>query len=166
MRLIVSNTGPLISLEKLENGFQFIRKLYDRILIPESVLNEATYHFSRPDLYLSIYGISDLIEVHSLKSTTPKLPVFTNLHTGETEAIQLALELKLPLLIEEDDGRKVAEEAGLEISGIAGQILRAFRFQLISNPEAREMLRALFDTKRLDGRTFQILLKSLAENLS
>jgi predicted nucleic acid-binding protein len=39
-RLIISNTGPLITLEKLSDGYGFIRKLYDRMLIPPTVLEE------------------------------------------------------------------------------------------------------------------------------
>jgi hypothetical protein len=48
------------------------------------------------------------------------------LHVGEAQAIQLARELALPLLIEETVGRRVALGLGLSISGIAGQILKAF----------------------------------------
>lgn len=39
-RRIVSDTGLLISLEKLSDGYRFIRLLYDRILIPAAVLHE------------------------------------------------------------------------------------------------------------------------------
>lgn len=39
-RIIVSDTGPIISLEKLIEGFDFIRRLYDEILVPPSVLEE------------------------------------------------------------------------------------------------------------------------------
>ncbi len=31
MRFIVSDTGPLITLEKLNDGFKFIKKLYQKI---------------------------------------------------------------------------------------------------------------------------------------
>jgi hypothetical protein len=40
-RRIVSNTGPLISLEKLRQGYDFIRQLYDTIIIPPGVLDEV-----------------------------------------------------------------------------------------------------------------------------
>ena len=41
VRRIVSNTGPLISLEKLRQGYDFIRQLYDTIIIPPGVLDEV-----------------------------------------------------------------------------------------------------------------------------
>ena len=61
---IVSNTGPLISLEKLTDGFIFIRKLYTKILIPQKVLEEVSVkNFASTGEYLAYYGINDLIEV-------------------------------------------------------------------------------------------------------
>ena len=67
VRRIVSNTGPLISLEKLRQGYDFIRQLYDTIIIPPSVLDEvAEGQFSTPQAYLQHYGIVDLIEVQAV----------------------------------------------------------------------------------------------------
>ena len=52
-RRIVSNTGPLISLEKLRQGYDFIRQLYDTIIIPPSVLDEvAEGQFVTPQAYV------------------------------------------------------------------------------------------------------------------
>ena len=41
MQQIVSNTGPLISLEKLNQGYNFIRCLYEKLIIPPAVLDEV-----------------------------------------------------------------------------------------------------------------------------
>jgi predicted nucleic acid-binding protein len=100
-RRIVSNTGPLISLEKLHQGYDFIRLLYDSIIIPPGVFDEvAEGQFATPHAYLQHYGIVDLIEVHAV-SQNERLPEAARLHVGEVQAIQLALELALPLLITE-----------------------------------------------------------------
>lgn len=40
MKCVVSDTGPLISLEKLEDGYLFMRQLYDRMLVPPAVMKE------------------------------------------------------------------------------------------------------------------------------
>ena len=45
---VVSNTGPLISLERMEGGFDFAKKLYQSIYIPETVLKEVSYHYPSP----------------------------------------------------------------------------------------------------------------------
>src|SRR4030095_5990305 len=99
-RRIVSNTGPLSSLEKLQQGYDFIRLLYDTIIIPPGVLDEvAEGQFATPHVYLQHYDIVDLIEVHTV-SRSEQLPEAARLHVGEAQAIQLARELVLPLLIE------------------------------------------------------------------
>lgn len=63
-RRIASDTGPLITLEKLSNGYRFIRLLYDKILIPRVVLEELIQgQFLDSRAYLEHYGIADLLQV-------------------------------------------------------------------------------------------------------
>lgn len=124
MKRIVSVTSPLISLEKIDEGYKFIRRLYERGLVPPEVLRElAAGPFDSGEAYLSHFGIDDLLQVekpeHSEREKTE------HLNPGEREALALALEFDLPLLIEEEAGRTLARELGIRISGIAGQILRA-----------------------------------------
>ena len=157
-RRIVSNTGPLISLEKLHRGYDFIRLLYDTIIIPPGVLNEvAEGQFATPHAYVQHYGIVGLIQVHSV-SRRERLPEAARMHVGEVQAIQLALELALPLLIEETVGRRVAQGMGLSISGIAGQVLKAFRQGAITAQEARSKLRELLQAGRINRKVHEALL--------
>ena len=104
---IVSDTGPLLSLEKLSQGSDFIRRLYEKLIIPPAVLDEvAEGQLANPQEYLQHYDIIALSEVRAV-SQPHALPEAERLHDGETRAIQLALELQLPLLIEETVGRPV-----------------------------------------------------------
>ena len=161
VRRIVSNTGPLISLEKLRQGYDFIRQLYDTIIIPPSVLDEVTEgQFATPHAYLQHYGIVDLIEVHSV-ARHEQLPEAARLHGGEVQAIQLAQALALPLLIEETVGRRVAQRLGISISGIAGQIITAFRHGIITAQEARHKLPELFQTGRINRKIYEALLAGM-----
>ena len=80
------------------------------------------------------------------------------MHIGEAQAIQLALELALPLLIEETVGRRVARGLGIAISGIAGQILQAFRRGIITAQEARNKLLELFQAGRINRKIYEALL--------
>jgi predicted nucleic acid-binding protein len=126
---IVSNTGPLISLEKIRGrgGYDVMRQLYAKILIPPAVLDElAQGQFPTPETYLEHYNIVDLVEVKGV-SLVRSFPEERRLDEGEGKAIRLALELQLPLLIEETIGGRVAQGLGLQISGAAGQVLKAFR---------------------------------------
>jgi predicted nucleic acid-binding protein len=158
VRRIVSNTGPLISLEKLRQGYDFIRQLYDTIIIPLGVLDEvAAGQFATPQAYLQHYGIEDLLEVQTVAGSE-QLPEVTRLHVGEAQAIQLARELVLPLLIEETVGRRVAQGLGIAISGIAGQILKAFRQGSLTAQEAQNKLLELFQAGRINRKIYAALL--------
>jgi uncharacterized protein len=160
-RRIVSNTGPLISLEKLYRGYDFMRQLYDTIIIPASVLNEvAEGAFAHPHAYLQHYGIVDLIEVHAV-SLNERFPEAARLHIGEAQAIQLALELALPLLIEETLGRRVAQSLDIPISGIAGQIIVALGRGIITAQVAQNKMLELFRSGRINKKICEALLASI-----
>ena len=161
MQQIVSNTGPLISLEKLNQGYDFIRCLYEKLIIPPAVLDEvAEGHFVDPQDYLHYYNIIDLIEIRSV-SQTPVISEAERLHDGETQAIQLVLELQLPLLIEETVGRRVAQSMGIHVSGIAGQIIMAFRQNGISATDAHDKLNELFRAGRINQKIHDALLDTI-----
>ena len=90
-RLIVSNTGPIITLEKLSDGFDFIRKLYDSVLLPTEVLRELAEgtHLVH-STYLRSYKIDDLVQVGRVTRILD-VPGMNKLDKGEQEAISLAL---------------------------------------------------------------------------
>jgi predicted nucleic acid-binding protein len=159
-RLIVSNTGPLITLEKLSDGYAFIRELYDRLLIPPTVLEELFQgQFVNAQAYLEHYGVADLLEVVEVNQSV--LAELKDLDQGEQEAIQLALERGLPLLIEEEAGRSVARQLGVSISGIAGQVLRAFREQILTAEETLNKLHELFTSRRINTRIYRGLVETV-----
>ncbi len=165
LKIIVSNTGPLISLEKINNGYDFIRKLYDKIIIPPSVIKEvASDYFNTADEYLQYYGIKDLLEIHNISNVTIFQQI-ERLHEGEIEAIQLALELRLPLLIEETLGRYVAKSLGITICGIAGQVIKAFNQGIISDTEAKEKLNELLDGGRINRKIYEELTLVIKDGL-
>jgi predicted nucleic acid-binding protein len=92
-----------------------------------------------------------------------ELPEAERLHEGERQAIQLALELQLPLLIEETIGRRVAQSVGIQISGIAGQVIKAFRQDLITATEVQNKLSELLRAGRINRKIYETLLASLPE---
>jgi predicted nucleic acid-binding protein len=160
-RRVVSDTGPLISLEKLPDGYQFIRSLYDEIVIPPAVLQELIEgEFKSAQTYLTHYQIDDLLHISEVESKTTS-SALVSLDRGEQEAITLALTLDLPLLIEEEAGRRIAHRLGLKISGIAGQVLRAFRTELVSSTQADQMLNALYEAGRINKRIYEDLSELL-----
>lgn len=162
-REIASDTGPLITLEKLSDGYLFIRLLYDKILISRAVLEElAQGQFPNSQAYLEHYGITDLVEVVQARSDLEASGVEL-LDAGEREVIQVALERGLPLLIEEEAGRQCARSLGLRISGIAGQVVKAFRAGLISSEEAEDKLREILRAGRISRKIHAALTETVRQ---
>lgn len=160
-RTVVSDTGPLISLEKLSGGFEFIHQLYDKILIPPPVLREvAEGQFAQPEQYLAYHRLQDWVEVRE-PSVPVTIPHCDRLHDAELQAIQLALELGLGLLIEETIGRRVAGSLGIAVSGIAGQVIKAFRSDIIDRQEAISKLTQLLNSGRINRKIFHALVQAV-----
>lgn len=159
LRQIVCDTGPLISLENITGGYRFIKRLYDHLIVPPAVMDELVAgQFETKRAYLRHFDAEDLVIVKPLAEpgSTGEIENRTeNLDNGEREAIRLALELELPLLIEEEAGRAVARELGLHISGIAGQLLKAAREEEISGKDASAKLTELRRAGRINQQIFE-----------
>ncbi len=99
--IVVSDTGPLISLEKMKDGFGFIRKLCSKIIVPPSVLEELYRNsFPTAEEYLQAYSIHNFIEVQTPSVIPEVLNSNLRLHQPEKDALSLALELQKTLWIE------------------------------------------------------------------
>lgn len=160
-RRVVSDTGPLISLEKLAGGFRFIRKLYDVVLVPPAVLDElAQGRFESTEAYLAHYDAADLLEIKDVSPSSIEAEM-DHLDEGERQAIQLALGEGLPLLIEEQAGRKVAQELGVHISGIAGQLRKGWKEGVIGADEAKRSLDELLRAGRINTKVHEIVVQAI-----
>lgn len=160
---IISDTGPLISLEKLENGYQFMEKLYTDVFVPKVVIEELYQgEFTNWDDYKNYYNVGSFLKIVQEELTI--LEVLKDLDKGEQQAIQLAYNLRLPLLIEEEKGRKIAKQLELKFSGIAGQIIKANREHIISADDAKKMLGELLKNGRIGKRMYYDLVETISNN--
>lgn len=156
MNQVVSDTGPIISLENLKDGFPFARRLFDQILIPESVLQELADGLGiSKQKYLETFGVTDLFLPINVEMK--ETDVNPSLAPAETEAIALAVRRGLPLLIEETFGRKIAKQQGLLISGVAGLVIKAKRSGLIDEAEATQKLAQLYAGGRINKKIYSEL---------
>ncbi|MBU0501600.1 MAG: hypothetical protein KJ558_08015 [Gammaproteobacteria bacterium] len=85
----------------------------------------------------------------------------SNLDAGERSAISLAFETGLGLLIEEKEGRQIASRIGLSFSGIAGQIARAHRLNVICRTEALSLYAGLYRSHRIHLELYLRLVEDL-----
>jgi predicted nucleic acid-binding protein len=118
---IVCNSSVLITLDNA-GVLHVLKDLFKEILVPKAVRKEV---FGRRKLpaFVKWVEISEAIALKVLES---------NLEAGEGEAICLYEEMDADLLIIDDlEGRRVAERLGINITGTLGILLLAKREKFI-----------------------------------
>jgi len=127
---VVSNTSPITNLAGI-GQLDLVRQLYGSITIPQAVYNEmANIGRTVPGAlevqtlrWITTQPVTDLTQVETLQAV---------LDQGEAEAIVLALELNAKLLIiDEKPGRAIAQQNGINITGVLGVLLEAKQNGLI-----------------------------------
>ena len=121
--IFVSNSTPLIALSRI-NEFNLLREYFKEVHIPEEVFDEVVTrggNLSGAEQvasaeWIKVDTVSNKIAVESLSITLDK---------GEAEAIVLAREKDALLIIDDGDGRRIAESMGLKITGTLGILLLA-----------------------------------------
>lgn len=162
MKRVGSDTSPLISLETIDGDYKVLRRLYGRGLVPPTVLRELTAGpFKSIEDYIAHFEIEDLLQIE--EPEFPGRDETEHLDPGEREAIALAEESDLPLLIEEEADRAVARGFGIRISGIAGQLLRAAREEIFGTPQANRMLADLKRKGRINQQVFESVRRAIDE---
>ena len=153
--LIVSDTSPLIILKKSEAIF-ILDNLFDKVLIPKSVQKELFKKEKEFFSSLKILSVADPNDLNLVKAL--KLIV----DEGEAEAIALALELNLPILIDDRKGRRIAEKLGLKFIGSLGLLKIAKERGIIA--EVKPFIQKFLNKGYyLDERLIKRFLESLGE---
>ncbi len=123
---IVSNTSPLIILKKSDAIF-ILDKLFECVLIPKNVKKEL---FKKERDFFEKLKI---LKVAKPKNINLAKALSLIVDEGEAEAIALSLEMKLPLLIDDKKGRKVADELKIKYIGTLGLLKIAKKRKIIKN---------------------------------
>lgn len=131
MKAIVSDATALIVLAKLSRT-ELLKSLFTSVIIPhhvkEEIIQKNDYDCSIwDDSFFIVYGVTDTSLLGSLELFLDK---------GESEAITLAKELSLPLLIDEKKGRKIAQTMHIDVIGLVGVIVALYRRNIINSQEA------------------------------
>jgi uncharacterized protein len=133
--LVVSNSSPLIALDRI-GKLGLLKELFGEVSVPSAVVREIGPSIAaRPWLLQRAMSSSANLSVLRL-----------SLGAGESEAIELAFELRPQCLILDDrPARRMAQGLGLPVIGTLGILLGAKRRGLL--PLIRPELEAL----RLNG---------------
>jgi len=140
----VSNSTPLIYLVKL-GKLNLVIRMFGRILIPETVYREVVVRGGERG-YPEAQAVQALIESGEVE-VKPAKPVSDSLklgiHRGEAEAISLALELGLPLLVDDKPAYLVARALGVRVVRTVRLLLDLLEEGLIDLSQFRTNLRNL-----------------------
>ena len=156
--LIVADSSPLITLLNI-GRFTLLEKLFTHIIVPNKVAEEVGRGEANDSIWFALQA-SGFIRPAPLQ-TDPRLAVLLlQIDPGESEAILLADQLKLPLLIDEKAGRKMATLMGLKITGLVGILGALQQKGEISTAQLPDILQ---DLERVEFRLSADLKRRLLE---
>ncbi|AEF82722.1 DUF3368 domain-containing protein [Leadbettera azotonutricia] len=120
--IIVCDSAPLFALTVCGH-LDLPEKLYDEVLIPEAVYQEAAVPGKPHADKIAEWAQGKVVEITDIELCRS---IKLSLHKGEAEAITLYKEKSADLLlIDEKKGRKVAEYYDVKIIGTIGLLLKA-----------------------------------------
>lgn len=164
--IVVSDTSPITNLAAI-GQLDLLRHLYGSIVIPEAVYNEMVAAGKPVPGAIEVQTLS-WIQVQNIDDTQRVVALQAsqdNIDLGEAEAIALALELNAELLLmDERRGRALAQNCGLNVTGLLGVLLQAKRKGLISlvKPVIDELIEIA--DFRLNNQLYMTVLESVGES--
>ena len=160
--MIVSNSTPISNLLHIKH-VHLLQKLFREVYIPDAVADELNAFFKDSNDFQDCLNNNHIIikkveSLHFVKHMTPYL------HQGEIEAICLCLENGAVLcLMDDKDGREVAQMNQLPVTGTLGILLKAKSMGYIS--EVKFLIDMLRSEKHfwIDERMYQKALSLAGE---
>jgi hypothetical protein len=114
--IVVSDTSAITALLQVQRA-ELLRELYGEVFIPEAVRDELSRTHSSLPAFLRCERVLNVPEVRRL---------LAEIDVGEAEAIVLAKERRADVLLMDDlDGRRVAQREGVPFIGLLGVLVQA-----------------------------------------
>ncbi len=163
--IVVSDSTPVITLMKADVLF-VLQPLFGEVLIPETVYQELTSNESYSE-EAGLIKMSAFIKVVKVKDekSVDVLQRATGLDRGESEAILYADENNADiLLMDEEAGRKVAQNMNLPVSGSMGVLIRAYKTGILSVSDIEQALLKIEKSGRYISKSlFESIMKIIHE---
>jgi len=128
--MIVSDSTTLIVLNNL--GRLNLLKVFNQVYIPQKVYEEVNFKKE--------FILPDFIKVKRIETNELYFYLTKLLDEGESEAITLAKELNLPLIIDEKKGKKIAKNLNIKIIGLLGILYLNYQKGFITQEEIKSFL--------------------------
>ncbi|MGB5156049.1 DUF3368 domain-containing protein [Desulfobacterium sp. N47] len=120
--MVVSDSSPLIALSSVDR-LDLLKLLFDTVIIPVVVHDEVVGITSKNHGELPSF-----IRIEPVATEFPVRFLKLNLHTGESEAIALALERGIQgIILDDKHAREIATDLGLKVIGTLGLLILAKR---------------------------------------
>ncbi len=151
--IVVSDSTTLIILGDLDK-LVYLKNIFSTVYIPPKVYGEINFKkdFKLPE-FIKILKPKDTPQLYELKML---------LDDGESEAIVLAIEKQLPLIIDEKKGRKIAKNLSLDILGLLGIIYLNIKKGYINIDDAKDFLQKAKDNNyRISSKLINDMFDSL-----
>ncbi len=160
----MSNSGPLIHLARV-GLIDFLLKLYDIVLIPESVYNEVVIKGKEEGYSDAIIVEQAIVEkriiVKTVKSENKEVFSF-NLHSGELDVIRLALDSKTELvLLDDDEARIIARGLKLKVKGTLGVLIDLVKNRYLGLKDSLRYLKELNSIMYLSSDVYNFVEEML-----
>ena len=151
--IVVSDSTTLIILGDLDK-LVYLKSIFSVIYVPPKVYEEISF---KKDFMLP-----EFIKISKPKDTPQLQELKMLLDDGESEAIVLAIEKQLPLIIDEKKGRKIAKNLSLDILGLLGVIYLNIKKEYISIDDAKDFLQKAKDNNyRISNKLIDDMFDSL-----
>jgi uncharacterized protein len=147
---IVADSTCLIGLERI-GRLDILTSLFVKIIVPPEVSREFS-------------GTFDWLEVVDLGNKTLANLLLLVVDSGEAEAIALASELGLRLIVDDKQARSAARQMGIEVIGTVGLLIIAKKRGMIS--DLKPVLDELEQNKFFIGKQLRAEALKIAGELS
>ncbi|MEO6759875.1 MAG: DUF3368 domain-containing protein [Saprospiraceae bacterium] len=161
--IVVSDTSPIGSLFLIDR-LELLPTIFGEVIIPEKVFQELLVLETLFGYDLSSIKLAPWVIIRQATNLEAIQRLHEELDAGESEAIVLAQEIQADfLLIDESEGRLVAQREGLQVVGLLGVLMQAKRKGLIEAIKPiMEELRSVADF-RISENLYQNILRQMGE---
>jgi predicted nucleic acid-binding protein len=160
MKVAISNSGPLIHLV-LVGLLDLVFKLYDVILIPQSVYDEVVVkgiEEGHSDAIILEQAITnEKIKVEKIKKENRNI-TSSKLHQGEINAILLALQSEVEIiLLDDEEARIFARKLNIKVRGTLGILVDLLKHNFLDLDEAHQYLKKLNAVMYLSSDVYSLV---------